>query len=62
MPLALVFIHGDGADVEVAAGIRGANRIGGRVICGHEYDENRLPGIVGAVDEGGGAVRWVGTL
>jgi hypothetical protein len=62
MPPALVFIDGDRADETVAADIRGARKIGARVICGHDYDGDRFSGIVRAVDEGGGAVRRVGTL
>jgi hypothetical protein len=62
MPRAPVFIDGDRADETVAADIRGVSKIGARVICSHDYDGDRFPGIVRAVDEGGGAVRRVGTL
>jgi hypothetical protein len=62
MPPALVFIYCDHAYEAVAADIRGARKIGARVICGHDCDADRFPRIVRAVVEAGGAARRVGTL
>lgn len=62
MPSALVLNYGEHAYEAVAGDIRGARKIGAPVICGHDHDGDRFLGVVRAVDEGGGAVRRVGTL
>ncbi len=39
-----------------------ARSVGSKIICGHDYDPNKHPGVVKAVKELGGASEVVGTL
>jgi len=53
-PPALVFIDAAHSYEAVRSDIEGSLRIGASVICGHDYDSAKHPGVVQAVDELGG--------
>lgn len=59
---ALIFIDADHEYEAVKLDIQGAMKLGAKVICGHDYDEKKCPGVVKAVNEHGGARKVVGTL
>ncbi len=59
---ALIFIDADHEYEAVKMDIEGAKKLGAKIICGHDYDERRCPGVVKAVDEYGGPKRLVGSL
>ncbi len=58
---ALVFIDADHTYEATLADIRQAQRIGARIICGHDYCDIH-PGVMRAVDESGGAARLCGSV
>lgn len=56
-----VFIDADHSYEATLSDIQESQRIGARIICGHDYN-NDHPGVVRAVDECGGASRLCGSV
>ena len=61
-PPAFFFIDADHDYEAVSIDIQGAFKLNANVICGHDYDKNKSPGVVKAVDEFGGPTKLVGSL
>lgn len=57
----LVFIDADHSYEATISDIRESQRIGARIICGHDYNDDH-PGVIRAVDECGGATRLCGSV
>jgi len=57
----LVFIDADHSYQATLSDIREAQRIGAKIICGHDYTD-AFPGIIRAVDESGGPARLDGSV
>lgn len=58
----MVFVDAGHSYEHTLEDIRFAQRIQAEVICGHDYDANKWPGVVRAVDACGGPRQCVGTL
>lgn len=58
----LVFLDADHGYEATRADIAWALRAGARCICGHDYDADKFPGVVQAVEELGGCAKRVETL
>jgi len=58
----LVFLDADHGYEATRADIAWALRAGTRCICGHDYDADKFPGVVQAVEESGGCAERVETL
>jgi len=58
----LVFLDADHGYEATRADIAWALRAGARCICGHDYDADKFPGVVQAVEELGGCAERVETL
>lgn len=61
-PPALFFIDADHQYEAVKTDIEGAMMLNAATICGHDYDMERCPGVVKAVNEFGGPKKNVDTL
>jgi len=61
VPPALFFADAIHSYEETKTDILWAKEAGTQIICGHDYDE-RLPGVIEAVNEFGGPSKLVGTL
>lgn len=59
---ALVFIDASHEYSDVSAEIAISKSLGAAVICGHDYDEIKCPGVVRAVKEHGGARHLYGRI
>lgn len=59
---AVVFMDADHSFEGTKQDLEFARQEGARIICGHDYDEQKWPGVVQAVDECGGPRRRVGSL
>jgi hypothetical protein len=57
----MVFLDADHSYESTKQDILWAQRVGAKIICGHDYS-SRFPGVVRAVEECGGVERIVGSV
>jgi predicted O-methyltransferase YrrM len=60
-PPSMVFLDADHSYESTKQDILWAQRVGAKIICGHDYS-SRFPGVVRAVEECGGVERIVGSV
>jgi predicted O-methyltransferase YrrM len=61
-PPSLFFCDADHSYAATRRDLEWARSVGAQIICGHDYDRTREPGVVQAVEEAGGPRAVVGSL